>query len=332
MSDSLDNRCRDLLVDLELIERADSIEVVSLTGGVSSEIARVTAGSDSYCTKFALAKLKVEADWRAPVHRNAAEYNWLKFTSKICPQNVPNLYGRSIALNGFAMGFVSGNDVRLWKADLFSNGVNLSDIAAVASVLGEIHQASARADFDCSAFDNMQDFYALRLEPYFASLVEKHPNLSAQISNLIALQQETQPALIHGDVSPKNIMFKGDVPIFLDAECATMGDPAFDVGFCLNHLLLKAVHMPHRAGDFIDAAGHFWNVYTSYIDWEDPAECQRRLAVLLPAFLLARIDGKSPVEYLSEQARNRVRNFALPNIETPLASLAKLINDFREAL
>jgi len=332
MPESLDSRCHALLVDLELIEPGDFSNVSPLTGGVSSEIAKVKVGIDEYCAKFALEKLKVAAEWQAPVHRNASEYKWLKYVSGICEANVPKLYGRSQTLNGFAMEFVSGDDVRLWKTDLFVNGVNLRDIEAVARVLGTIHHASAQSNFDRSGFENMDDFFALRLDPYFGSLVEKHSNLSKKIGRLISVQQATQSVLIHGDVSPKNILFKDEVPIFLDAECATMGDPVFDVGFCMNHLLLKAVHMPQRAKYFTAAAKHFWENYQPFINWETSADLQGRLIETLPAFLLARVDGKSPVEYLSEDARRKVRSFAISNIEISPVSLDNLLDDLREAI
>ncbi len=48
-------------------------------------------------------------------------------------------------------------------------------------------------------------------------------------------------ALVHGDVSPKKVPAGPRGPVFLDAECAWYGDPAFDLAFCLNHLLLKCL-------------------------------------------------------------------------------------------
>ena len=48
-----------------------------LTGGVSSDIWRVDLQPEPVCVKRALAKLKVAADWRAPVERNAYEADWI---------------------------------------------------------------------------------------------------------------------------------------------------------------------------------------------------------------------------------------------------------------
>ena len=44
-----------------------------LTGGVSSDIWRINLPGGPICVKRALAKLRVAADWRAPVGRNRYE-------------------------------------------------------------------------------------------------------------------------------------------------------------------------------------------------------------------------------------------------------------------
>ena len=113
-------------------------------------------------------------------------------------------------------------------------------------------------------------------------------------------------ALVHGDVSPKNILVAPQGPIFLDAECAWYGDPAFDLAFCLNHLVLKSFWVPNPAlrACFESLKDH----YLAGVTWESSIE--ERVATLLPGLLLARVDGKSPVEYLDETGREQVRRLA----------------------
>ncbi len=67
-------RCHALLVELNLIAAKTEIAIEALTGGVASDIALVSVDQRQWCVKFALPKLKVAADWFAPVERNAAEY------------------------------------------------------------------------------------------------------------------------------------------------------------------------------------------------------------------------------------------------------------------
>ncbi|URK86032.1 aminoglycoside phosphotransferase family protein (plasmid) [Rhizobium sp. RCAM05350] len=224
------------------------------------------------------------------------------------------------------MSFVTGADVRLWKTSLL-NGDHVRDEAAgVADVLGRVHAAGAATDFDRSAFDNSADFHAIRVEPYLLFTAQRHPSVAPRLMQLAAGLDTSWTTLVHGDVSPKNILFRGDQPILLDAECASMGDPCFDVAFCLNHLILKSVHLAKSRARLLGSVLEFWQVYAPHVRWEDPAALEARTAALVPALMLARIDGKSPVEYLSEPERAWVRAKALSLLEHPEASLRDLVS------
>ena len=117
--------------------------------------------------------------------------------------------------------------------------------------------------------------------------------------------------LVHRDISPKNILLGPDGPVILDAECACYGDPAFDVSFMLNHLLLKAAHKPAASTAYAAEFRGFVAAYFAEIKWEPSKDLEIRVARMLPAMLLARVDGKSPVEYLDEPKRSKVRRISL---------------------
>lgn len=316
-------RCTRLISDLGL--GSEVLAVRPLTGGVASDIARVDLPQGPVCVKFALPKLKVAADWFAPVHRNRAEYEWLAIAGGVAPRSVPRLLGRSEALNGFAMEFLQGDDVYLWKAALLARSPPRGEAALVADVLGRIHAASSAQGFDTAPFQNRDDFNAIRLEPYLRHTATRHPDLAPRLEGLADQLYLCSTALVHGDISPKNILIRRGVPVILDAECATMGDPVFDVAFCLNHLVLKAVHLPGMAGAYLGEVQAFWRQYFPHVTWEDPASLEARLMVLLPALMLARIDGKSPVEYLDAAAQDRVRDLAWGLITSPAANLTNFI-------
>jgi len=154
---------------------------------------------------------------------------------------------------------------------------------------------------------------------------QKFPKLSTQIHALADELAQSKVALVHGDVSPKNILLRNRTPIFLDAECATMGDPAFDVAFCLNHLLLKSFHLPGSRTNLRDAVQQFWQAYQPHICWEEDDRLQARVAALLPALLLARVEGKSPVEYLSDTDQDKVRIVACACLSSPVDSISALL-------
>ena len=332
LSTSLEQRCRDLVVELGL-GPAESVKKVSpLTGGVASDIALVDLGERRICVKFALEKLRVAEEWHVPVHRNRAEYEWLKVANSVMPEGAVALYGRSEHYHGFAMEFVEGDNVFLWKERLLAGQGLDGEASSVGDVLGRIHSATANGNFDRGPFDNRDDFRAIRIEPYLTFTAARHPGISRQITALAEALYGRDDVLIHGDASPKNIMFRDGCPIILDAECATMGDASFDPSFCLNHLLLKALHLTGTRESLLAAAQQLWRAYAQHIDWESASGLEARVCALLPVLMLARVDGKSPVEYLGEEERELVRQIAIPLIQSPSGSLRELVKQVAEKL
>jgi len=319
----LERRCRAVVAELGLA--ADVLSVEPLTGGVASDIAVVTLPGRRVCVKFALPRLKVAEEWRAPVHRNRAEYAWLAAAGAIVPGSAPQLLGRSERHGGFAMEYIDEEEgAYLWKPALLEARADRGEARAVGDTLGRIHAASTARDFDARPFRNMDDFHALRIEPYLLFTAARHPALAQRLRALAGALRDDSRALVHGDVSPKNIVIRGGAPVFLDAECATMGDPAFDVAFCLNHLCLKALHVRPIRGRLLGDVGRLWRAYAGRVGWEAPAALEARVAALVPALMLARVDGKSPVEYLDTADRARVRKVAGALLASPPPTIAAL--------
>jgi len=233
MTSSLHDRCTLLVEELGLGAADEISEVTALTGGVASDIARVDIGGRQICAKFALPKLKVTEDWRAPVHRNTAEYAWLGIAARIAPESAIRLFGRSEALHGFAMEYISGDETYLWKTTMLDGALPQGEAAKVGDLVGRIHAASSVQGFDTAPFQNRDDFYALRIEPYLVFTATQYPDLSDDLTELADVLSQNAQILIHGDVSPKNILIRENGPVLLDAECATMGDASFDPAFCL---------------------------------------------------------------------------------------------------
>lgn len=139
----------------------------------------------------------------------------------------------------------------------------------------------------------------------------RHPDVADKLFSLATYLKTANRVLVHGDVSPKNILFRESGPIILTAECATMGDASFDLAFCINHLILKAFHLPHIRMALLNSIHAVWSAYALYIKWEAASAIEERVCELLPALMLARVDGKSPVEYLSAEDQSFVRNSAI---------------------
>ena len=168
-------------------------------------------------------------------------------------------------------------------------------------------------------------FHAIRLEPYLVAAARAHPNLAPRLEDLVETTASTKRTLVHGDVSPKNILIGPKGPVLLDAECAWYGDPAFDLAFCLNHLLLKCLWTRSATDGFLVAFDSLADAYFESVAWEDVSGLEARVAALLPGLFLARVDGKSPVEYITlERDKSLVRHAARRLLTNPEARLSAI--------
>ena len=313
----------DALRRMQLLEPGEFPPLTPLAGGVSSLIVRADTLRGPVCVKRALARLKVAAVWEAPVRRNRAEVAWMRVAMGIVPEAVPAILGEDAQDNAFAMAWLEPARYPVWKSLLLNGVADLATAHVVGSTLGAIHAATAGEAAMARAFPNDEDFYALRLEPYFVEAARRQPSCSEVLHKLVDTTAANRLALVHGDISPKNILVGPNGPVILDAECAWYGDPAFDLAFCLNHLLLKCVVRPASTAEYLRCFDALCDAYLAHVNWEPPAALEARTCLLLAGMLLARIDGKSPVEYITLEAdKERVRHFAMQRLMQPLASLA----------
>jgi aminoglycoside phosphotransferase (APT) family kinase protein len=301
-----------------LIKAGARARFTPLAGGVSSDICLVEASGRRFCVKCALPRLKVAALWEAPVERNAAEAAWMRAVARWLPRAVPRVLGEDAEAGLFAMDYLAPEDHRLWKTELLSGRVDPDFAAAVGRDLAVIHARSAADPGVRDKFANDDTFEAIRIEPYLRATGRANAALAPRFEALARTTLATKRALVHGDVSPKNILMGPLGPVFLDAECAWFGDPAFDLAFCLNHLLLKGARDGADRTRYGAAFSALTRAYLAAVDWENADGLEARAAALLPALFLARVDGKSPVEYLTlESERAAVRRAAAPLIADP---------------
>jgi aminoglycoside phosphotransferase (APT) family kinase protein len=199
-------------------------------------------------------------------------------------------------------------------------------------VLGRIHAATADRPEVAGRFPTDAIFHAIRLEPYLVATGRVHADLAPRLDALVATTGGTHRVLVHGDFSPKNILIGPEGPVILDAECAWFGDPAFDLAFVLNHLLLKGEWRPQWRRRYLEAFAALVDAYRSHVRWEPWAALEARTAALLPGLLLGRIDGKSPAEYLvDDPVRDRVRQFARARVASPPPTLGRIAADWADA-
>ena len=294
-----------------------------LAGGVSSDIWRADLRTGPVCIKRALAQLRVAQVWKAPIERGRYEWQWIRFANEVAPGSAPRALAFDEEAMVVVMAWLPPEDNPLWKDELHAGRADAQFAGSVGRTLALIHGASAGRQDIAERFPSDEIFYAIRLEPYLIATSRVHDDLAPRLRALAASTAATKRALVHGDVSPKNIMVGKNGPIFLDAETAWYGDPAFDLAFCLNHMLLKCLWTPAATDDFLACFEALAGGYLGGVDWEKRAEIEARTAHLLPALFLARVDGKSPAEYITTEAdRERVRRCARALIAEPVDDLA----------
>ena len=323
---ALDTRAAVLAFALDrgLLADGEPVILTALAGGVSCDLWKVETPARTICVKLALARLKVDGEWLAPVSRNRVECDWLRYAAPICPGQVPVVLADDSEGSLFAMEYLPPDRYPLWKARLLAGEVDAHAAGNVGTLIGRLHAHSAADRSAPARFATDDNFEALRIGPYLRATAARHPDLARRFDHLARQTAGTRLALVHGDVSPKNILLGPSGPVLLDAECAWFGDPAFDVAFCLNHLLLKSVLLPGRSTALFAAARALARAHAALVDWEEPRSLERRVASLLPALALARIDGLSPVEYLEEAHRETVRRVSRSLLQAPQENLDEL--------
>ena len=308
-------------------------QITPLTGGVSSEIYRVEDGGKIFAVKRALAKLKVADDWRVDLSRNAAEVDYLTCVGGLLPGAVPAVLSVSRTEHYFVMEFL-GDGFANWKALLLDGVAEPAHARQAAQVLATIHRRTWDDAEVRARFETTSNFIQLRLDPYLATTGARHPDLEKHFTVEIERILASRRCLIHGDYSPKNLLLGHGRLVVLDCEVAWYGDPTFDAAFLLNHFFLKSLHLDRKREAFFALVESFQEAYAAELGAEKWALVAPHLPRLLLMLMLARVDGKSPVEYLCdhEAKKNFLRGFAREHIPSPPRDLPALLANWKQAL
>lgn len=290
---------RDVLKGSDVVTR-----VQALGGGVSNVVLLVESSRARYVIKQPLEKLRVAEDWRASRERVFREAAALDFVGRTAPGSAPTVV--DLDTHGYALTMAAAPpDWRSWKELLLAGHIDPRLGAHLGSVLGTLHVESRRDSAFLHALEDLRLFEQLRIDPYHRTVATRHPDLAAEITSVITeLGQPKTRYFVHGDFSPKNILVGKQGCWLIDFEVAHAGNPLFDVAFMTSHLVLKAVHHPADTERFRQVASAFLQ---SYAASGAPSFDQRSLSRQVGCLVLARVDGKSPVEYLSAGGREMAR-------------------------
>jgi aminoglycoside phosphotransferase (APT) family kinase protein len=283
----------------------------------------IETDSQRLVLKQSLAKLRVKEDWFSDRDRIFREAAALERLSAVLPAgSIPGVLFTDRENFAFAMTAAPPGAVS-WKELLLRGEISIATAEAVATIHGRMIGATWHESSWAKEFGDIAVFDQLRLDPYYRFTAYRHPNLGPAFDRALARSRSAE-CLVHGDWSPKNMMVAGSSVMAIDFEVVHYGDPAFDVAFMMNHFLLKLFHTPNYAAQFAAIANAYVTTLSKLLPrgagWLEQGAIEH-----LAPLLLARIDGKSPVEYIRDASTaDRVRRFARVLIAEPEPTLERI--------
>jgi len=321
------------LRELGKLSPDEKVSVRVLAGGVSNKTVLLERPTgEAWVLKQALPKLRVKVDWFSDPSRISREAEALRWLPKLAPPySFTPLVFEEPRHHLLAMQAVP-HPHENWKAMLLAGRVEPIHVNQFARLLGRIHREShGRREKLAVVFDDRTFFQTLRIEPYYEYAAARVPGAAPFVEILVNDTRARRLALVHGDYSPKNVLVREGRLVLLDHEVIHWGDPAFDVGFALTHLLSKGHHLREHRARFADAATYFWTQYRHAlgdVPWSaglEPFAVRHTLACLL-----ARVAGRSPLEYLTDPEQVRQQRAAVELMAQPPEGVAQLVRRFLE--
>ncbi|ONH28056.1 phosphotransferase family protein [Pseudofrankia asymbiotica] len=315
------------------------VEVRELAGGVSNDVVAVRAPGLDAVVKRALGRLRVAEEWLADPGRIDTEGRALRLAGRLVPGAVPAVLDLA---DGYLVIERAPDPWRTWKQDLLAGTARVAVADRLGRALGRWQSATAREAGVAGEFADVTAFDQLRVDPFHRTVARRHPGLAGPIHETIETMAANRRCLVHGDYTPKNVLVgpaATDLWV-IDWEVAHFGDPTFDPAWTVGHLLLKSIHRPASAPAYAAAARAFLaGLAAGWLEAKpleakplstaplnggpfnggplDAAQLVRQAGCLL----LARVDGKSPAEYLTANGRARTRALGRGLLADPPATL-----------
>lgn len=319
-----------------LIGAGESVRARELGGGVSNTVVmveRASAPSQPWVAKQALAKLRVEDEWLCGRERILREADAIESLIPILgAASLPRLIHVDREAFLYVMAAAPAGS-RPWKELLMAGHASAVVARKAGEILARLMRAGVHRPEIARRFSDQTVFDQLRIDPYYRTTEAQHKDLHEVFELLIADSKAVRTSLVHGDFSPKNMLVRNGRILLIDFEVVHWGDPAFDAAFLLNHLCLKSFYRPRFAPRYARAVCAFWQSLLAHAGRAASPGFERMTVRHLGALMLARIDGKSPVEYIHELvARQRVRSAARALLLSPPATLPSALEIVRSHL
>ena len=333
------------LVEAGQLPAGMAVDIRELGGGVSNQVLLVQpAGRSPWVIKQARERLRVPQPWFCSVERIRREIDVLRRCQQllgrqpVAPTTHPAPAIQTPELifedrDNYLFGMTAAPMPHsTWKERLMCGEPNTAIAAACGGLLGRLHAGTWQDADVARELDDRQFFAELRIDPYFREVARVHEDLRPAIERLIESVWHHRRCLVHGDFSPKNLLVWDGGLMLIDFEVGHFGDPAFDLGFFLTHLVLKSFRAGRDAGRYLSLIDSFWAAYvqslaSSTASGELP-DLEARTAQNLAGCLLARVDGKSRVDYPTDV--DSVRRLARRLLGSPPAPWNVTMTTIRE--
>ena len=288
------------LCDRRWVPVGEEPHITELKGGVSCEVLLVETSQNTFVVKQALPQLRVKEEWFSDMTRINIEQACLRYWEKVTPGQVPHFlfYDDENYLYGMEAAPI---DAPMWKSLLMKGSIDFAIASQVVSALAKVHDAAATDQDVWRTFESQKVFIELRIDPYLRTVAARHRALKPLINREVDRLLNNRLTLVHGDYSPKNMLVAGERLFILDFEVAHIGDPSFDLGFLANHFLLKAVKNKDWALGYLALLVGSMHDYFKAIHFTDRYRLEADSVRTLALLFLARVDGKSPAEYITEE-------------------------------
>jgi 5-methylthioribose kinase len=280
-----------------------------LTGGVSNVVLRVDTTDRVLVVKQSLPKLQTRDAWFSDRARIYREEDVMRLLAPLLPPfAVPDILFHDHEQFVMVMSHAP-EPFEVWKTQLLQGRVSAEIARRAGQLLGRMHQGTAGRDDLLVWLGDHQVFVQLRVEPFYERVQQRRPEVARAVAPWIEQLLSIKEAICHGDFTPKNILVHDRGITLVDYETAHYGDPTMDLGMFLSHLLLKAAKRGEES--LLEATQSFWEGYEASIRYCPVADLEARAVGHCGVCLLARIDGTSPVDYLTEEPiREAVRRLA----------------------
>ena len=305
---------REYLLEQGFIRGEEEVSVRALGGGVSNIVLLVEwreLPEQRWVIKQSLEKLRVQDDWQSERSRIYGEALSLRrLRSALGPAALPEVIHTDFQKYLFIMTAAPVGS-QVWKDSLLARRADSQVARNAGLLLAKMINASREHESLPSEFWDRTVFDQLRIDPYYRTTAARHPELRRAFDDLIRTSLDIRTSIVHGDFSPKNMLVRGENIFLIDFEVVHWGDPSFDAAFLMNHLFLKAFHQPSVSQQYIALVYAFWKTVVAALGPEAAAGLEVMTLRHLGGLMLARIDGKSPVEYIQDEAtKDQVRRAA----------------------